>query len=60
MVSIWTIDIWEINVEFCKMNIASHILLVESLVEGIIHWPPGKFEWNFRYVIFKQILVIDG
>ena len=21
---------------------------------------PGKFEWNFRYVIFKQILVIDG
>ena len=21
---------------------------------------PGRFEWNFRYVIFKQILVIDG
>ena len=21
---------------------------------------PGKFEWNFRYVIFKQILVSDG
>ena len=21
---------------------------------------PGKFEWNFRYVIFKRILVIDG
>ena len=21
---------------------------------------PGKFAWNFRYVIFKQILVIDG
>ena len=21
---------------------------------------PGKFEWNFRYVIFKQILIIDG
>ena len=21
---------------------------------------PGKFEWNFRYVIFKQIFVIDG
>ena len=20
----------------------------------------GKFEWNFRYVIFKRILVIDG
>ena len=21
---------------------------------------PGKFEWNFRYVIFKRILVIAG
>ena len=21
---------------------------------------PGKFEWNFSYVIFKHILVIDG
>ena len=21
---------------------------------------PEKFEWNFRHVIFKQILVIDG
>ena len=21
---------------------------------------PGKFEWNFRYVIVKWILVIDG
>ena len=21
---------------------------------------PGKYEWNFRHVIFKQILVIDG
>ena len=20
---------------------------------------PGKFEWNYRHVIFKQILVID-
>ena len=21
---------------------------------------PGKFDWNFRHVVFKQILVIDG
>ena len=21
---------------------------------------PGKFEWNFRHVIFKHILMIDG
>ena len=34
---------------------------------GLLHWhwavnslAPGKFEWNFKSVIFKQILVIDG
>ena len=27
---------------------------------ALTHWTPGKFEWNFRHVIFKQILVIDG
>ena len=21
---------------------------------------PGKFDWNFKHAIFKQILVIDG
>ena len=21
---------------------------------------PGKFEWNYRFVIFKRILVIEG
>ena len=21
---------------------------------------PGKFEWNFKHVIFQQILAIDG
>ena len=31
----------------------------------LIYWllnslAPGKFKWNFRHVIFKQILVIDG
>ena len=29
---------------------------VSSLVDSLV---PGKFEWNFRHVIFKQILVID-
>ena len=38
----------------CNSLIASqHTAPVNSLA-------PGKFEWNFRYVIFKQILVIDG
>ena len=30
-------------------------------VEGYINsLAPGKFDWNFRHVLFKQILVIDG
>ena len=27
---------------------------------GINSLAPGEFEWNFRYVIFKEILVIDA
>ena len=26
----------------------------------LTHWPLGKFEWKFRYAIFKRIWVIDG
>ena len=28
--------------------------------QGVNSLAPGKFEWNFRYVIFKLILGIDG
>ena len=31
-----------------------------SLLWVLTHWPPEKFEWNFRHVIFKRILVLDG
>ena len=31
-----------------------------SDIEIINSLAPGKFEWNFRHVISKQILVIDG
>ena len=31
-----------------------------NLPQWINSLAPGKFEWNFRYVIFKWILVIDG
>ena len=47
-------DIWSTEV-----NIHS----VQSHYNGIDPFnslAPGKFEWNFRHVIFKQILVIDG
>ena len=36
-----------------KSVISEHMLQIDSLA-------PGKFEWDFRHVIFKQILVIDG
>ena len=35
-------------------------VLVFSRVSLINSLAPGKFELNFRHVIFKQILVIDG
>ena len=30
------------------------------MINPLTHWPRGKFEWKFRYVIFKGILLIDG
>ena len=36
-----------------KLDLVELLSLINSLA-------PGKFEQNFRHVIFKQILVIDG
>ena len=36
------------------------IHLWRSKQDHINSLAPGEFEWNFRYVIFKRILVIDG
>ena len=33
---------------------------VRTLVSWLNSLAPGKFEWNFRHVIFKQIVVVDG
>ena len=32
----------------------------EWVIKFINSLAPGKLEWNFRYVIFEWILVIDG
>ena len=34
--------------------------MAESIADWIDSLAPGKFKWNFRYVIFKLIIVIDG
>ena len=31
--------------------------MIAPQINSLVH---GRFEWNFWYVIFKQILVIDG
>ena len=44
-------------------NPSSHgtrIIVPAGTCPILTHWPMGKFEWNFRYVIFKWILVTDG
>ena len=43
-----------------NMAMASGILWNCQFCANINSLAPEKFEWNFRYVIFKWILVIDG
>ena len=33
--------------------------LLQNNIRSINSLAPGKFEWNSRHLIFKQILVID-
>ena len=39
-------------------------IVIVIILTHVNYWinslAPEKFEWNFRHVIFKQILVIDG
>ena len=41
------------------MHLKSDLATV-TIIAGLNSLAPGKFEWNFRHAIFKQILVIDG
>ena len=44
-----------------KQEIASHAISRNHIHRSLLNsLAPGKLEWNFRYVIFKQILAIDG
>ena len=38
----------------------AHSQLERKISQRINPLAPGKFDWNFRYVIFKRISVIDG
>ena len=40
--------------------VSSNFELHSAFAPMINSLPPGKFEWNFRHVICKQIIVIDG
>ena len=52
--------------EYLKLNQVCDAMMIlapgtESTTEIEVNsLAPGKFEWNFMYVIFKRILVIDG
>ena len=59
-IEIWTK--WQIFCR-CSNTFSSVIIIVFSLkfhFSCFNSFAPGKFEWNFRYLIFKRILVIDG
>ena len=57
----WGHRTWSTLVQWCRWwwYPGTKSLLPDTWtnVNSLFH---GKFEWNFRYVIFKQILVIDG
>ena len=39
---------------------SQHCVIWDPVISIFNSLAPGKFEWNFRYVIFKWILVTDG
>ena len=41
-------------------QLKTQLVNIPPLTVQVNSLAPGKFELNFRYVIFKQILVIDG
>ena len=52
-----SLDSFYYTCNLCAVLPANRSLVLEILVNSLA---PGKFEWNFRHVIFKQILATDG
>ena len=49
-----------VNMLRCILLNENYCIFIQFSLNFILNsLAPGKFEWNFRYVIFKQILVID-
>ena len=68
---LWSIGRTNCSYYSTRVDLYSHQILLSGYVlasDGLtIHYiqlinslATGKFEWNFRHLIFKQILVIDG
>ena len=49
-----------VGIDYTNPNTSWHYSSVISLSWYLNSLAPGKFEWNFRHLIFKQILVTDG
>ena len=55
-----TVEVWE-WISNLFPHFIGHMISTDYLsMLGFNSLAPGKFKWNFRHVIFKQILVIDG
>ena len=51
---------WISEKKFVNMShLSTEVSVCEDAVFDINSLAPGKFQWNFRYVIFKGTLVID-
>ena len=53
---------WRCSWSSADRQCSSNIWVINNLTTAVFFnsLAPGKFEWNFRHVIFKQSLVIDG
>ena len=47
------------NIAFMMKNKRKWYNILKNISTDVNSLAPEKFEWNFRFVIFKQILVID-
>ena len=55
----YRMDVFTMHQAITWTNVGMFSPIISPANVAVNSLAPGKFEWNFRHVIFKQILVID-
>ena len=48
---------YDLNLRLCICRVTTILMQEEFVLNSLA---PGRFEWNFRHVLFKLMFVIDG